>query len=379
MNSSEPSARSSRSAVGRGDGGVAGHRQQRSDLTLAGRLDLLGEADDGKLTEELGQPAHPRAPAPEAHAAPDARFAARVGAARGGLGEHRAARSVEVAREHVEDVDEPRRERAELLRARADARVHRGRRRTGEVACDAARRLRFDSGVLRDSLGRELFRDFTQVVEPVHVVGERTEIDQILGEQDVGQREEEQRVGSGPDRDVFVGFLGGLRPARIDDDETTTTRSERAQARGKVGRREQTAVGRERVRAEHEEIVGAVDIRDRDRQRAAEHEAGRDLLRHLVDGARAVDVAAPQRLQQHPVVEDGTEVVRVRIAEVRRHRVVPVRGADLAETPLDLRERFAPADLPPRLALADHRDTYAVGVGLELLDRRALRAEVTRD
>ena len=84
--------------------------------------------------------------------------------------------------------------------------------------------------MLRDSLGRELFRDLAQVVEPVHVVGERTEVDQILGEQDVGQREEEQRVGSGPDRDVFVGFLGGLRPARIDDDETTTTRSERAQA-----------------------------------------------------------------------------------------------------------------------------------------------------
>ena len=129
------------------------------------------------------------------------------------------------------------------------------------------------------------------------MVGERTEIDEILGEQDVGEREEEQRVGSGPDRDVFVGFLGGLRPARIDDDETTTARPECTQAGGKVGRGEQTAVGRERVRAEHEEIVGAVDVRDRDRQRAAEHQAGRDLLRHLVDGARAVDVAAPQRLQ----------------------------------------------------------------------------------
>ena len=77
---------------------------------------------------------------------------------------------------------------------------------------------------------------------------------------------------------------------------------------------------------------------------------GRHLLRHLVDGARAVDVAAAERLQEHAVVEHGPEVVRVRIAEVRRDRVVAVRGADLTEPAVDLRERFVPRDLVPRLA-----------------------------
>ena len=241
---------------------------ERAHLTFAGRLDLLGEADDRELTEELGQAAHARGPAPEAHAAPDPRLATGVGAAGRRLREHRAARPVEVAREHVQDVDEPRRERAELLRAGADARVHGRGRRTRELTRDAARRVRVDTGVLRDALRRELGRGHAQLVETVDVVGHRAQIDEVVGEQHVGEREEEQGVRAGPDRDVLVRFVGGLGSARVDDDEPASARSERAEAPGQVGRGQQAAVGRERVRTEHQEIVGAIDVGHRDRQRA---------------------------------------------------------------------------------------------------------------
>ena len=38
--------------------GVAGQRDQRADLAVAGRLDLLGQAGDGQLAEALRQAAH---------------------------------------------------------------------------------------------------------------------------------------------------------------------------------------------------------------------------------------------------------------------------------------------------------------------------------
>ena len=108
----------------------------------------------------------------------------------------------------------------------------------------------------------------------------------------------------------------------------------------------------------------------------AEHEAGRHLLRHLVDGARAVDVPAAQRLQQHAVVEHRTEVVRVRVAEVHRDRVVAVRGADLAEPPSISANASSQVTSRQSSPLADQRRAHAVGIGLELLDRGALRAQV---
>ena len=75
---------------------------------------------------------------------------------------------------------------------------------------------------------------------------------------------------------------------------TTTSRPaagpDRAEPAGDVGHGHEAAVRRERVRAEDQEVVGAVEVRDRHGQRATEHEAGAHLLRHLVDGARAEDV-----------------------------------------------------------------------------------------
>ena len=113
------------------------------------------------------------------------------------------------------------------------------------------------------------------------------------------------------------------------------------------------------------------------RERGAEHEPGRDLLRHLVDRARAVDVAAAERLQERAVVQHGPEVVRVRVPEVRGDGVVAVRGTDRAETvgrsPRTPRPTSTSCHVSPR---PDHRRAHAVGIALELLDRGALRAEV---
>ena len=87
-------------------------------------------------------------------------------------------------------------------------------------------------------------------------------------------------------------------------------------------------------------------------ERAAEHQPGRHLLRHLVDRARGVDVLRARRLQQHPVVDEPGEVVRVRVAEVHRERVGAVLLADRREARVDRRERLVPRHFAERVAVA---------------------------
>ena len=105
---------------------VAGDRHERAHLALAGRLDLLGQAGHRQLAERLGSAAHAAVPAAEAHALALAGLAGRVALARGGQRERGPALAVEVAGQHVDHVDEPAGERAELLGRCSDAPVDGG-------------------------------------------------------------------------------------------------------------------------------------------------------------------------------------------------------------------------------------------------------------
>src|SRR5205807_4416057 len=105
-----------------------------ADLSRSRCLDLLRQADDWELAVALGQLAHSRGAAAELHASTLAGRAEGVGGARRRLAEHRSARTVEVAGEGVQDVDQPAGQRSELLCACADAAVDDGGGRGGQLA-----------------------------------------------------------------------------------------------------------------------------------------------------------------------------------------------------------------------------------------------------
>ena len=87
-------------AVRRRQHRVAGDREQRADLAVARRLDLLGQAGGGQLAERSrGSPRTRVAQRPTVDAAAAARARRRVRANRRRAREHRAARAVEVAGE----------------------------------------------------------------------------------------------------------------------------------------------------------------------------------------------------------------------------------------------------------------------------------------
>jgi hypothetical protein len=207
------------------------------------------------------------------------------------------------------------------------------------------------------------------------MIADRSGVCEPFREQHVDDREKEHRVRAGHDRQVLVGLFGRLRTAWVDNHNLPAPLAKRAHAAGEVGRGHQAAVRLERVRTHDHQVVAAVDVGHGHRQRRAEHQAGRNLLRHLVDRARAVDVARPRGLQHHPAVDQWAEVVRRRIAEIHRDRVVAVRGAHFTESAIDLGKRFVPADFDEFTVALHERSAQAIGIRFKMLQRSALRAQ----
>ena len=244
-----------------------------------------------------------------------ARRAPGVGGAGGGGGEHGTAGAVEVARQHVEHVDQPRRQRAELGRGGADASVDAGRRRIRQFVRQPTDLLGVQPGRLRHRLRRERLGQPDDLVDPGDIGLEAVETDQPVGGQHVDQRHEQE--GSVPGRMARCRLdLRRLGPAGIHDDQPPTLFEQRLDAPRPVGGGRQAAVGGVGVGAQHQQEVGAVDVGHRHREHAAEHEANGDLLGSLVDRAGGEDVGGAEGPDEWPQEDQRGQGVGVGVAEV---------------------------------------------------------------
>ncbi len=107
--------------------------------------------------------------------------------------------------------------------------------------------------------------------------------------------EQQGGVGAGTGSDVAIGEFGGAGAGRVDDDEPAAALAQGAQLAGEVGGGGQTTVGHKGIRADDDEVVGAVEVGHGEGDRAAEHVAQRDVLGHLVERARAEHLAGAER------------------------------------------------------------------------------------
>ena len=123
----------------------------------------------------------------------------------GGRGEHESALAIEVAGDGVQGDDQPRHEAAELLGTGADAAVRDRRGRIGEFTGQKTDIFRGDAGVLRRAFGREVVDGLAQRQKAVGERLDTAEPHPVLLEQDVQDREQQKRVGPGPDGEVLVG------------------------------------------------------------------------------------------------------------------------------------------------------------------------------
>jgi hypothetical protein len=173
-----------------------------------------------------------------------------------------------------------------------------------------------------------------------------------------------------------IGDRRGLRPPRIHDDEHAAPLPVGAQARAHVGSRHQAAVGDQRVCAENEEEVGAVDVGNGEEPGIAVHQATAHVLRELVHGRAREHPLGVESLDEECRVEHRAEVVARRIADVGSDGVLSVLLPDVAQARSDPREGLLPADLLPAGGGAAERATDAVRVLMDAPQRGGLRAEV---
>ena len=99
----------------------------------------------------------------------------------------------------------------------------------------------------------------------------------------VQHRHQQCGVGAGPDEVMLGRNLGGLGAAWIDHYHFATARLDRFQSFRHIGHRHHAAVGSDRIATENQEVIGVVDIGDRDQELMAEHQQRGQLLRQLID------------------------------------------------------------------------------------------------
>ncbi len=133
---------------------------------------------------------------------------------------------------------------------------------------------------------------------------------------------------------------------------------------------------RVRVGAHHHEEVGALDVGHGDLPHAAVHQVRADVLGPLVDGAGRVDHRDARQTDEDADVAAEAHVVREGVADVRRDRFDPVLLDHRREQFRAPSERFFPTHLAPLVAVAHHRFAQAIGVVVQVTERRALGADV---
>ena len=175
---------------------------------------------------------------------------------------------------------------------------------------------------------------------------------------------------------VLGGELRGLGPARVNDDDLPAAPDDGLQASRRVRHRHQASVRDRGIGADDEQVARAVDVGhgDRGRERAAEEEPGRDLLREPIDRRGVEQAPARERAREHRYVE-VRHLVGDRVTEVHADRVVAVLLPDRPHPRGDLRVRLLPVDLLPAARRPPDGAAEALAVGVELLHAVGLRAD----
>ena len=174
---------------------------------------------------------------------------------------------------------------------------------------------------------------------------------------------------------MLVCGVGSPGPSRIHHDHLATALPDRLEPTGPVGRGGQAPVRLIRVGAQHEQVGGAVDIGDRDQVGVAEHETGRDMLRHLVDRGGAEDALGPEHLEEDPRVEGSRHRVDVGIPQVDAHGAVAVLGDDRQQAGFDQGECLVPCRRLMDAVSLDQRGADPVRVLVDLAQCRSLGAD----
>ena len=195
-----------------------------------------------------------------------------------------------MASQDIDDIDEPRVQRAEFLHTGADAAVKGGAFRRREVAGEPADILRSDAttwGHAQGVIGRDSpFQSF----QAVEIFAEPAGLRQPFGKQSVDEAEKEVDIAAGANEEMFVRDLRGFGAARVYRHHAPSSCSQRPRLAAEIGHGPEAAIGGHGVGAENNEQIRSGNVRNGNAHPVAEHFAHRAMLGHLVDGRGGKDI-----------------------------------------------------------------------------------------
>ena len=107
-----------------------------------------------------------------------------------------------------------------------------------------------------------------------------------------------QGIGAGTNGQVLIACRRRSRAYGIDHHDASLASSKFPESSRKIRRRHHRAVRHQRICSKDEEVVGAVNIGNRNRQGRAVHQRARDLFGHLIDRARGESLSGAEGLDE---------------------------------------------------------------------------------
>ena len=196
-------------------------------------------------------------------------------------------------------------------------------------------------------LRRELGDGHGHRVQAIGKIRQVPGVRQVLREQGIEDRQQEQGVAARGDVVMFTGQLGGLGEARVDHHQLAAPAGELLDPLAHIRHRPQTAVGGDGIGPQHQEIVGAVDIRDRVQGLVAEQPQGGQVVGQLVHAGGGEAVVGAEVAKQLGLVGQHAVVVNRGVAQVGADGVYPVGVVDLHQSAGSGVQGLFPADFLP--------------------------------
>ena len=152
---------------------------------------------------------------------------------------------------------------------------------------------------------------------------------------------------------------------------------QRLQALLEARGRHQAAVRSHGVGAEHQQVIGVVDVRNGNEELMPIHGPCHQLVRPLVHGRRREYIARFELAQQRRQIREVPEMMHVRVAEVGRERIGAMRTLHRGQPRARLRKGRLPGNLFPGISAPAQGAAQAVRVVFQVQNGIALGANMT--
>ena len=170
-------------------------------------------------------------------------------------------------------------------------------------------------------------------------------IDRIPAHDLVKKAEQEVHVGVRADEDLRPHLLGGFGAPRVHEEDLAAPPFDGPEASNRVRQLHEARPGHGRIRSDHDQALGAVDVGKRLDEREPVHPLGGRELVVAILRPGLEQVARTQPLQKRRREDWRQQAERDRIAEIRRNRIAAVVLNQLPHLRADLVERLLPTDL----------------------------------